>query len=210
MNDDSLYEIAQALAPFLPGWSLNWDPANRPRCALFTKAEGACPEPVERACPEPAAGACPELAEGAGFYVEVDRRANPARLVVHGRYPAPFYPSPERDPRITISSARPVSNTAADIQCRFIPAYLEAYAQARQRQRRAEEIERQEAAILAELAAILDERVGGDGVIRYRSQWGGRYTYGRIEVSRDQVRLDLSGLPVATAREMCRLLREIK
>jgi len=73
-----------------------------------------------------------------------------------------------------------------------------------------EEAERQEAAILAELAAILDERVSDDKVIRYSSDRDGRYTYGRVEVSINRVKIDLSGLPVATAREICRLLREIE
>jgi hypothetical protein len=192
MNDDRLYQIAQALAPFLPGWSLDWDPVNRPRYALFTNAEGA------------------------GLYVELDRRKNPARLVVHGRYclraPGirPFYPRPENRPRITVSSARPVEDIAADIQRRFIPRYLEAYAQVRKRLRLAEEIERQEAAILIELAAILDERVSSDKMIRYSNGRGSRYVYGYVQVSKDRVKIDLSGLPIATAREICRLLRDLK
>ena len=73
-----------------------------------------------------------------------------------------------------------------------------------------EEAERQEVAILAELAAILDERVNDDRVIRYSNDRDGHYVYGRVEVARNQVKIDLSGLPVAIAREICRLLREIK
>jgi hypothetical protein len=183
MSDEELHEIAQALEPHLPGWSLEWDPANRPRYALFTNGEGA------------------------GMYVELSRRTDPPRLVVHGRYFPSYYPEPKARPRITLSSARPVEAIAAGIQRRFIPHYLEAFAQVCERRHRAEERERQEAAIRAELAAILEEEVGGDGVIRYRSDRGGGYTYGRIEVSGEQVKLDFSGVPVETARAICRLLR---
>ena len=42
MSDDELREIAQALEPYFPGWSLEWDPANRPRyaveCAAFASS----------------------------------------------------------------------------------------------------------------------------------------------------------------------------
>lgn len=184
MNDSRLYEIAQALDPLLPGWSLDWDPVDRPRYTLFTSPEGA------------------------GLYVELDRYKNPARLVVTGRYPHLFYPRPENRVRITIGSARPIADIAADIQRRFIPRYLAVYAQVCERKRRAEESERQRAAILAELAAILGEQVSDDEVIRIR--YGGCYTYGRVEVSINRVKIDVSGLPVATAREICRLLREIE
>jgi hypothetical protein len=186
MSDEELHKIATALEPHLPGWSLDWDPANRPRYALFVNDEGA------------------------GMYVELSRRTNPARLVVHGRYFPSYYPEPRDRPRITVSSVRSIAAIAADIQRRFIPHYLETFAQVRERQRRAEERERQEAAIRVELAAILDEEVGGEGVIRYRSDRGGGYTYGRVEVSGDQVNLDFSGVPVHTARAICRLLHEIK
>ncbi len=186
VNDDELHEIAQALDPLLPGWSLDWDPVDRPRYALFTNTEGA------------------------GLYVELDRRKNPARLVVTGRYYPPFYPRPENRVRITVSSARPIADIAADVQRRFVPRYLEAYSQVRERQRLAEEAERHEAAILAELAAILDERVSDDEVIRYSNGRTGHYVYVRVEVARNRVKINLSGLPVATAREICRLLREIE
>jgi hypothetical protein len=76
--------------------------------------------------------------------------------------------------------------------------------------RLAEEIERQEAAILIELAAILDEQVSGDKMIRYSSDRDSHYVYGYVEVSKDRVKIDLSGLPIATAREICRLLRDLK
>jgi len=186
MKDNRLYEIAQALDPLLPGWSLDWDPVNRPRYALFTNPEGA------------------------GLYVELDRRKNPARLVVAGRYPHLFCPRPENRVRITVSSARPIADIAADIQRRFIPRYLEVYAQVRKRLRLAEEAERHEAAILAELATILDERVSDGKVIRYSNDRTGHYVYRRVEVARNRVKIDLVGLPVATAREVCRLLREIE
>jgi hypothetical protein len=186
MSDEELHEIAQALEPHLPGWSLEWDPANRPRYALFVNDEGA------------------------GMYVELSRRADPPRLVVHGRYFPSYCPEPKARPRITISSTRPIAAVAADIQRRFIPHYLEAFARVCERKRRAEERERQEAAIRVELAAILDEEVSGDGVIRYRRDRSGGYTYGRVEVSGDQVKLDFSGIPVETARAICRLLREIR
>jgi hypothetical protein len=187
---NDLYRIARELEAFLPGWSLNCDPANRPRFALF------------------------EGPDGAGFYVELDRRTNPARLAVHGRYPTPYCPDPARRLRITVSSARPVEAIAADVRRRFLPTYLELYAQLRERRQRAEERERRDAAIRAELAAILGERVGGDGVIRYSdgggAPVGSRYVYGRIEVSGEEVRLDLSSVPVETARAVCRLLAETK
>jgi hypothetical protein len=186
MSDEELHEIAQALEPYLPGWSLELDPANRPRYALFTNGEGA------------------------GMYVELSRRTDPPRLVVHGRYFPSYYPEPRERPRITLSSARPVAAIAAGIQRRFIPHYLEVFTRVCERKRRAEERERQEAAIRAELAAILDEEVSGDGVIRYRRDRGGGYTYGRVEVSGDQVKLDISGIPVETACAICRLLREIR
>lgn len=124
MNNSKLYEIAQALGPLLPGWSLDWDPVNRPRCALFVSAEGA------------------------GMYVELDRRKNPARLVITGRYSAPYYPRPEERPKITVSSARPIADIAADAHRRFVPRYLESFAQARERLRLVEEAERRDAAIL--------------------------------------------------------------
>ena len=192
IGDEELHEIAQALEPYFPGWSLDWDPANRPHYALFVNEEGA------------------------GMYVELSRRANPARLVVHGRYflrtqsVRSYYPKPKARPRVTVSSARSIAAIAADIQRRFIPHYLEAFARVCERKRRAEERERQEAAIRVELAAILDEEVSGDGVIRYRRDRGDGYTYGRVEVSGDQVKLDFSGVPVETARAICRLLREIR
>ena len=47
-------------------------------------------------------------------------------------------------------------------------------------------------------------------MIRYHSDRDGRYTYGRIEVSGEQVRLDFSGVPVDTTRAICRLLHKIK
>ena len=56
---------------------------------------------------------------------------------------------------------------------------------------------------------ILGESVSGDGVIRYRRDLGDGYTYGRVEVSGEQVSLDFSGIPAETARAICRLLREI-
>jgi hypothetical protein len=186
MNDDTLLEIATALELHLPGWSLEWDPANRPRYALFVNDEGA------------------------GMYVELSRRANPARLVVHGRYFPSYYPEPRDRPRITVSSTRPVKAIAADIQRRFIPHYLEAFDRVCERRRCTEERERQQKAILAELAGILDESVGSDGVIRYRRDRGDGYTYGWIEVSGEQVSLDFSGIPADTARAICRLLREIR
>jgi hypothetical protein len=189
MSDEELHEIAQALEPHFPGWSLDWDPANRPRYALFVNEEGA------------------------GMYVELSRCTDPPRLVVHGRYflrtqsVRSYYPEPKARPRITVSSARSIAAIAADIQRRFIPHYLEAFARVCERKRRAEERERQEAAIRAELAAILGEEVSGDGVIRYRSDRGGGYTYGRVEVSGDQVKLDISGIPAETACAICCLLR---
>ena len=186
MNDEELHEIAQALEPHLPGWSLDWDPANRPRYALFVNDEGG------------------------GMYVELSRRTNPARLAVHGRYFPSYYPEPRDRPRITVSSARSIEAIAADIQRRFIPRYLEAFLQVCKWKRRAEEYERRKEAILAELAEILNEPVGGDGLIRYHSDRDGRYTYGWIEVSGEHVRLDFSGVSVDTARAVCRLLREIK
>jgi hypothetical protein len=186
MNDEELYEIAQALEPHLLGWSLDWDPVNRPRYALFTDSDGA------------------------GMYVELSRRTSPARLAVHGRYFPSFYPEPKLRPRITVSSARSIEAIAADIQRRFIPRYLETFAQVCNRKRRAEEYECRREVILAELAEILKEPVSGDGVIRYHSGRDGRYTYGRIEVSGEQVRLDFSGVPVDTARAICRLLHKIK
>jgi hypothetical protein len=186
MGDEELHETAQTLEPHFPGWSLDWDPVNRPRYALFINEEGA------------------------GMYVELSRRANPPRLVVHGRYFPSYYPEPKARPRVTVSSARSIAAIAADIQRRFIPHYLEAFARVCERKRRAEERERQEAAIRVELAAILDEEVSGDGVIRYRRDRGDGYTYGRVEVSGDQVKLDFSGVPVETARAICRLLREIR
>ena len=82
MNDEELYEIAQALEPHLPGWSLDWDPVNRPGYALFVNDEGA------------------------GMYVELSRRTSPARLAVSGRYFPSFYPEPKDRPRITVNSAR--------------------------------------------------------------------------------------------------------
>jgi hypothetical protein len=191
MGDEELHEIVQALEPHLPGWSLEWDPANRPRyaveCAAFASSND----------------------EGAGMYVELSRRTDPPRLVVHGRYFPSYYPEPRERPRITVSSARPVATIAADIQRRFVPHYLEAFARVCERKRRAEERERQEAAIRVELAAILDEEVSGDGMIRYRSDRGGGYIYGRIEVSGDHVKLDVSGVPVETARAICRLLQGV-
>lgn len=183
MNNSDLHEIAQALDPLLPAWSLNWDPVNRPRYALFTNTEGA------------------------GLYIELNRSKTPNRLVATGRYP--IYPRPENRVRITISSARPIADIATDIQRRFIPRYLEVYSQVRERQRLAEETERQEAAILAELAAILDERVSDDRVIRYSSNRDGHFMYGSIEVAKNLVKVNLSGLPATTAREICRLLGEI-
>jgi len=186
MNDDRLREIAQALEPHLPGWSLDWDAANRPRYALFVNDDGA------------------------GMYVELSRRANPARLAVSGRYFPSFYPEPKDRPCITVSSARSIEAIAADIQRRFVPRYLEAFARVCKRKRRAEEYERQREAILAELAEILNEPVGGDGVIRYHSDRDGRYAYGRIEVFGEHVSLDFSGVPVDTAREICRLLHTIR
>jgi hypothetical protein len=185
MGDEELHEIAQALEPHFPGWSLEWDPANRPRYALFVNNEGA------------------------GMYVELSRRTDPPRLVVHGRYFPSYYPEPRERPRITLSSARSIAAIAADIQRRFVPHYLEAFARVCERKRRAEERERQEAATRVELAAILDEEVSGDGVIRYRRDRGGGYTYGRVEVSGDQVKLDISAIPVDTARAICRLLRGV-
>ena len=125
MGDEELYEIAQALEPHFLGWSLDWDPANRPRYALFINDEGA------------------------GMYVELSRRANPPRLVVHGRYFPSFYPEPRDRPRITVSSARPIATTEADIQRRFIPRYLEAFAKVCERRQRTEERECQQQAILA-------------------------------------------------------------
>jgi hypothetical protein len=165
---NELHRIARDLEAFLPGWSLNWDPDERPRFALF------------------------EGPDGAGFYVELDRRTNPARLAVHGRYPTPYCPDPARRPRITVGSARPAEAIAADVRRRFLPAYLALYAQLRERRQRAEERERRDAAIRAELAGILGERVGDDSIIRY-SDGGGkpagsRYVYGRIEVSGEEVR----------------------
>jgi hypothetical protein len=186
MGDEELHEIAQALEPHFPGWSLEWDPANRPRYALFVNEDGA------------------------GMYVELSRRADPPRLVIHGRYFPSYYPESKARPRVTVSSARSIAAIAADIQRRFILHYLEAFARVCERKRRAEERERQEAAIRAELAAILGEEVSGDGVIRYRRDRGGGYTYGRVEVSGDQVKLDFSGVPVETARTICRLLRGIR
>jgi hypothetical protein len=182
MSDEELHEIAQALEPHFPGWSLEWDPANRPRYALFVNDEGA------------------------GMYVELSRRTDPPRLVVHGRYFPSYYPEPKARPRITLSSTRSIAAIAADIQRRFIPRYLGAFARVCERRRRAEERERREAAIRAELAAILGEEVSGDGMIRYRSDRGGGYTYGRVEVSGERVKLDISGIPVDTARAICRLL----
>ena len=186
MNDEELYEIAQALEPHLPGWSLDWDPVNRPRYALFTNPDGA------------------------GMYVELSRRTSPARLAVHGRYFTSYYLEPRDRPRITVSSARSIKAIAADIQRRFIPRYLDAFAQVCKRKRRAEEYERRKKLVLAELAKILNEPVSGDRIIRYHSDRDGRYTYGRIEVSGEHVNLDFSGVPVDTALAICRLLREIK
>jgi len=145
------------------------------------------------------------------MYVKLDHCKTPARLVVAGRYYHPFFPRSEDCVQITISSARPITDIAADIQRRFFPRYLGVYSQVRERQRHAEETERQEADILAELAAILDMRVSDDGVIRVRHPGvDGGYAYGRVSVSVDRVKIDVSGLPVATAREICRLLREIE
>jgi hypothetical protein len=158
MNDDTLLEIATGLEPCLPGWSLEWDPVNRPRYALFVNDEGA------------------------GMYVELSRRTDPLRLVVHGRYLPSYYPEPRERPRITVSSARPIAAIAADIQRRFILHYLEAFARVCERRRRAEERERRQEVILTELAGILGEPVGGDSVIRYSSHPDGRYTYGQVEV----------------------------
>jgi hypothetical protein len=186
MDNEKLHEIARALEPLLPGWSLDWDPVNRPRYALFVNDEGA------------------------GIHVELTQRTSPARLAVTARYPHPFYPRPESRPRITISSARSIEAIAADVQRRFIPRYLEAFARVCERKRRAEEYERQRKALLAELAEILQEPVSGDGVIRYHCDRDGRYTYGRVDVSGEQVSLDFSGVPVDTARAICRLLGEIK
>ncbi|MDY7077435.1 MAG: hypothetical protein SXV54_10990 [Chloroflexota bacterium] len=128
---------------------------------------------------------------------------------LHGAHPIKTH-HPENRVRITASSARPIADIAADVQRRFVPRYLEAYSQVRKRLRLAEEAERHEAAILAELAAILDEWVSDDKVIRYSNDRTGHHVYGRVEVARNRVKIDLSGLPVATAREICRLLREIK
>jgi hypothetical protein len=139
MDNEKLHEIARALEPLLPGWSLDWDPVNRPRYALFVNDEGA------------------------GIHVELTQRTSPARLAVTARYPHPFYPRPESRPRITISSARSIEAIAADVQRRFIPRYLEAFARVCERKRRAEEYERQRKAILAGLAEILQEPVSGDG-----------------------------------------------
>jgi hypothetical protein len=47
-------------------------------------------------------------------------------------------------------------------------------------------------------------------VIRYRRDRGDGYTYGRVEVSGDQVKLDFSGVPVETARAICRLLEGMR
>jgi hypothetical protein len=146
---NELHRIARDLEAFLPGWSLSWDPDERPRFALF------------------------EGPDGAGFYVELDQRTNPARLAVHGRYPAPYCPDPARRPRITVGSARPAEAIAADVRRRFLPAYLALYTQLRERRQRAEEREHRDAAIRAELAGILGERVGDDGIIRY-SDGGGK------------------------------------
>ena len=66
---------------------------------------------------------------------------------------------------------------------RFVPLYLAAYAQVCWRKRLAEEAERPKVAILAELAAILDERVSDDEVIRYSSDRDGNYVYGRVEAA---------------------------
>jgi len=194
MNNSKLYEIAQALDPLLPGWSLNWDPVNQPRYALVTnmREPGYMSNWIAARTP-PASWSPGAIAYG---------------CLVPGIHP--FYPRPENRVRITVSSARPIADIAADVQRRFVPRYLEAYTQVRERQRRAEEANRQEATILAELAAILDERVSDDEVIRYSSDRDGHYVYGRVEVARNRVKIDLSGLPVATAREICRLLREIK
>lgn len=62
----------------------------------------------------------------------------------------------------------------------------------------------------SELAGILGEPVGGDEVIRYSSNRDDRHRYGYVQVSKGRVKMDLSGLPVAAAREICRLLREIE
>jgi hypothetical protein len=148
--------------------------------------------------------------KGAGMYVELSRRTDPPRLVIHGRYFPSHCPESRDRPRITVSSARSVAAIAADIQRRFIPHYLEAFARVCERQRRAEERERQEAVIRAELAATLGEEVSGYRVISYRRDRGDGCTYGRVEVSGDQVKLDIFGVPVDTARAICRLLREIR
>ena len=183
----NLYEIAQALDPLLLGWSLDWDSENRPRCALFAGPDGS------------------------GMYVKLDRYKTPARLVITGRYCPPFFPRSEDCVRITVSSARPIADIAADIQRRFFPRYLGVYSQVRERQRLAEESKRQEATILAELATILDMRVSDDEVIRIRYPGvDDGYAYGRIRVFADRVKIDVSGIPIATAREICRLLREIE
>jgi len=73
----------------------------------------------------------------------------------------------------------------------------------RGRKRLAEEAERHEAAIFAELTAILNERVSDDEVIRYSNDRTCHYVYGRVEVAGNRVKIDLSCLPVATAREIC-------
>ncbi len=136
------------------------------------------------------------------------QRGTRGRVHVSGHYPPGFAPPTEERTHITVALSRGAETIARDIQRRFLPPYLEHWADAcREQASQAAALARQQAQ-LEELAAVLDVPVRDYGSGPWLD-WRYGTAVADIRV-RSEAHLKLQFLPYEVALAICQVLRDYR
>ena len=118
-----------AVLKFLPGWKL--DPAYRDHTW------------------------CSAITDGTGRGIHFNAVRTKGRVYVGGRFKDHY--RPDRCEHITVARNRPPEKIAADIQWRFLPWYLDAYARQERTINAAEAMSNRRARVVEELTALVGD-----------------------------------------------------
>jgi hypothetical protein len=147
--------------------------------------------------------------DGSGVYLEVIHYRQPVRMTVSGRYPHdPRHGSyaPRKTLSISVDDARPTDEIARTIARRFLPAYLERYAEARARQRATEEERAAKHAQLERLAHLVGGTLANPHQTDVVIHQNGIST--TISTGTGKISLTLRGLPEEIAVRILTIVAE--
>ncbi len=139
-----------------------------------------------------------------GHGVHLNTQQTKGRYYISGCWPSNYHPI--HCPHISVSQDRPAEKIAEDIKRRFLPAYLEAYAEQKAIADAAAERDKQTEAVRQELAVIVGEK---HRPVHSNTLYGPGNVYIDVQ-GPDSIRLECRcNFTLATTKKILALLKKV-